>query len=36
MKDASIVASKMPDPIVRGAAALVLSKIFEVEDFYCI
>jgi predicted NBD/HSP70 family sugar kinase len=34
MKDVSIVASKMSDPIVCGAAALVLSKIFEVEDFY--
>ena len=36
MKDVCIVASKMSDPIVCGAAALVLSKIFEVEDFYYI
>jgi predicted NBD/HSP70 family sugar kinase len=36
MKDATIVASKMSDPIACGAAALVLSKIFEVEDFYYI
>jgi predicted NBD/HSP70 family sugar kinase len=33
MRDVSIVASEMSDPIVRGAAALVLSRIFEVEDF---
>lgn len=36
MRDVSIVASKMPEPIVCGAAAMVLSKIFEVEDFYYI
>ena len=36
MKDVSIVASKLSDPISRGAAALVLSEIFEVEDFYYI
>ncbi|MFA6569527.1 MAG: ROK family protein [Victivallales bacterium] len=36
MRDASIVASKTPDPIACGAAALILSKIFEVEDFYYI
>ena len=36
MKDVSIVASKLSDPIACGAAALVLSKIFEVEDFYYI
>jgi predicted NBD/HSP70 family sugar kinase len=36
MKDVSIVPSKMSDPIACGAAALVLSKIFEVEDYYYI
>ena len=36
MKDVSIVASKISDQVVCGAAALVLSKRFEVEDFYYI
>ena len=36
MRDVSIIASKMSDPIACGSAALVLSKIFEVEDFYYI
>jgi predicted NBD/HSP70 family sugar kinase len=36
MDDVKIVASGLPEPIACGAASLVLSKIFEVEEHYYI